>query len=100
MQEKCSNCGRLQETNDPYHRYEDEGKAFCEECNNKREKLGEIVFNIWAKNFTNSKKFFESKGNFNTKSKLKTKWHDEFMKDMNNLLLEFRNQAKKEGEGK
>ena len=44
-----------------------------------------IADDLWRKNFHNAKKFFESKGNLDTKDKLKKKWLDEFYEDLNDV---------------
>lgn len=38
------------------------------------------TWDLWTENWNNAKAFFDSKGNSKTKSKLKTKWHKDFMK--------------------
>jgi hypothetical protein len=38
------------------------------------------VDDVWVNSFYNAKKFFESKGNIKTRSRLKDKWYKEFMK--------------------
>lgn len=35
-------------------------------------------WDIWSNNFSNAKRFFESKGNITTRSKLKAKWYKDF----------------------
>ena len=37
------------------------------------------TFDLWAENWENAKRFFESKGNAETKSKLKDRWYKDFM---------------------
>ncbi len=37
---------------------------------------------IWGTNFDNAKRFFESRGNVKTRSKLKDKWFNDFKKDL------------------
>jgi hypothetical protein len=39
-------------------------------------------FKIWERNFFNAKRFFETKGNIKTKSRLKDKWFNDFKKDL------------------
>lgn len=41
---------------------------------------------MWTRNFHNAKKFFNSKGNSETLSRLKDKWHNEFIKDHEELV--------------
>lgn len=53
-------------------------------------------WNIWSNNFFNAKKFFESKGNGETKSKLKDKWFKEFGSGISQLLVEERKRWVKE----
>lgn len=36
------------------------------------------IFDLWTKEWNNAYKFFNSKGNAETKSKLKNKWYKEF----------------------
>ncbi len=36
-------------------------------------------YDYWQKNWDNASKFFESKGNVHTLSKLKNKWYNDFM---------------------
>ncbi len=44
-----------------------------------------IGWEMWENNFKNAKAFFGSKGNMDTKSKLKDKWFKEFMNNLKNL---------------
>ena len=44
-----------------------------------------MAFEMWSDNFKNAKKFFDSKGNSNTKSGLKDKWYKKFYEDLNLL---------------
>ena len=37
---------------------------------------------MWDENWKNAERFFHSKGNITTKSKLKDKWHNEFFRDL------------------
>lgn len=53
---------------------------------NKKE-LGELAWKMWADDFENAKKFWISEGNAKTKSRLKTKWHNKFMENLNNFGL-------------
>lgn len=46
------------------------------------------AWDIWGKNFENAKRFFNSKGNIHTKSRLKDKWHNDFMNDLKEVGLE------------
>ncbi len=39
---------------------------------------------MWERNFYNAKRFFSTKGNLKTKSKLKDKWFRDFQKDLLN----------------
>jgi len=50
------------------------------------------VWKYWEKNWDNAKRFFDSKGDIDTKAKLKKKWHDDFMK----MFKEIEEQLKKE----
>ena len=52
-------------------------------------------WDIWATNFYNAKRFFESKGNIHTKSKHKDRWCKEFHRDIQNLLAQQRKQFEK-----
>ena len=56
-----------------------------------KEELGKLVWEKWENNWNNAKKFYGSKGNIKTMSKLKDKWHDEFMEDITDLLVKFAN---------
>jgi len=47
--------------------------------------LNVMSFEMWRDNFKNAKKFFESKGNLNTRSRLKDKWHKDFYEKLNDL---------------
>ena len=38
------------------------------------------VWKLWKDNWDNAYRFFNSKGNVQTRGKLKQKWHDDFMK--------------------
>lgn len=40
---------------------------------------------IWENNFFDAKRFFESKGNIKTRSRLKDKWFKNFKKDLEKL---------------
>lgn len=40
--------------------------------------IDEVFELAWLKNWENARKFFESKGNLETKSKLKIKWWNDF----------------------
>ena len=47
------------------------------------------TWELWDKNFHNARNFFKSKGNNQTKGRLKKKWHDDFMqmfKDIEDAL--------------
>ncbi len=48
------------------------------------------VFDEWKRDFFNAKKFFESKGNSNTLSKLKDKWYKEFFNIFEKIEEELR----------
>ena len=37
------------------------------------------IWDLWEKEWKNAYNFFNSKGNIKTKSKLKDKWHKEFV---------------------
>ena len=37
------------------------------------------VWDLWAKNWDNAYRFFNSKGGIQTKARLKKKWNDDFM---------------------
>ena len=45
-----------------------------------------ILLDVWAKNWENAKRFFESKSNSETRAKLRAKWFKEFMLDMDNIV--------------
>jgi hypothetical protein len=49
---------------------------------------GKTLWDLWVQNWENASKFFNSKGNTNTRSKLKTKWHKGFMAMFENLEAE------------
>lgn len=57
----------------------------------------ENAWDAWGIEWENAKRFFNSKGNIHTRSKLKDKWHKEFME----ILKFFYEQGKfaKENEG-
>jgi len=40
---------------------------------------------IWARNYENAFKFFNSKGNMKTQSRLKDKWHNELLDDLKKI---------------
>ncbi len=42
-------------------------------------------WDVWSRNFYNARKFFVSKGNTKTRSRLKDKWYKDFVKDLNAL---------------
>ena len=44
-------------------------------------------WDIWEKNFFNAKRFFRSKGNKNTRSRLKDKWFKGFKEDLEKVEL-------------
>ena len=46
----------------------------------------EIGWEIWSSNFYNARRFFTSKGNIKTRSKLKDKWFKEFKEDLERLV--------------
>jgi len=43
------------------------------------------TWDLWEKEFNNAKKFFETKGNIKTKSKLKDKWYKEFIQSLKDV---------------
>ena len=43
------------------------------------------VWDIWSRNFYGAKRFFGSRGNIKTKSKLKDRWYKQFVKDLKSL---------------
>lgn len=56
------------------------------------------VWNYWEQNWNNAKNFFNSKGNIQTKSKLKKKWYKDFeamIKDVEKIV-EYRKKQSKE----
>jgi hypothetical protein len=53
-------------------------------------------FEIWNRNFFNAKRFFETKGNIKTKSKLKDKWFNDFKKDLEGIEVNLRKQVLEE----
>ena len=48
---------------------------------------------IWSRNWENAKRFFLSRGNIKTRSRLKTKWFNDFEKD---ILAIYENAKEKE----
>ena len=40
------------------------------------------IWELWERNWNSAYKFFNSKGNTTTKSRLKDKWYKEFVKDL------------------
>ena len=40
------------------------------------------TWETWVKNWENANKFFQSKGNTKTRSRLKDKWYKDFMADL------------------
>ncbi len=47
-----------------------------------QEELNRLANEIWERNWENAKKFFNSKGNFQIKVRLKDKWYDKFFNDL------------------
>ena len=47
-----------------------------------KKKIVVDIWEQWTKNWENAKKFFESKGNMKTKSRLKAKWYRDFAKSI------------------
>ena len=45
---------------------------------------------LWERTFFNAKRFFESKGNINTRSKLKDKWFNEFKHDLTIIFCKYK----------
>lgn len=43
------------------------------------------TFDLWAENWEHAKRFFNSKGNTDTKTKLKARWYNDFMKMLEEL---------------
>jgi len=64
-------------------------KEKIEETHEKKIKEGITLWDIWSNNFYNAKRFFTSKGNLKTKSKIKDKWAKEFKKDIENFLQQW-----------
>ncbi len=54
------------------------------------------IWNLWAKEWENASKFFQSKGNIKTRSKLKDKWHKEFKEMCEMIEKEVRNSLSSE----
>uniref|UniRef100_A0A6M3XER0 Uncharacterized protein n=1 Tax=viral metagenome TaxID=1070528 RepID=A0A6M3XER0_9ZZZZ len=52
-------------------------------------------WDIWERNFYNAKRFFDSKGNTKTRSRLKDKWFKDFKKDLEDLDVQLHEQFKK-----
>ncbi len=53
-------------------------------------------WDIWEQNWINAAKFFNSRGNINTKAKLKKKWLDNFNKDFVDVIAQAKLDALKE----
>ena len=45
----------------------------------------ERAWELWAKQFENAKKFFKSKGNVQSRGRLKKKWMDSFYEALNEV---------------
>ncbi len=54
----------------------------------------------WEKNFFNAKRFFESKGNLQTRSRLKDKWYKEFFNIFEKIEEELKSEDTQKGCGK
>ena len=52
----------------------------------KKEKVASLE-HIWETNFYNAKRFFNSKGNGNTRSRIKDKWFKDFKRDLEELEI-------------
>ena len=50
----------------------------------KEEKIA--FWEIWSNNFYNARRFFTSKGNLKTRAKLKAKWLNKFIEDIENFF--------------
>ena len=46
-------------------------------------------WDIWEENFKDAKAFFESKGNLQTRAKLKSKWYNNFIKNTKGIKFIF-----------
>ena len=46
------------------------------------------LWDLWAENFHNARRFFNSEGNRCTKNGLKDKWYKEFMKMFEDIIEE------------
>jgi len=47
------------------------------------------LWDVWTNNFYNAKRFFTSRGNLQTRTRLKDKWAKEFKKDIENFLQQW-----------
>ena len=65
-------------------------KEFWEDMTKLQKKCEKKInaWDMWSRNFYNAKRFFESKGNMETKSKLKDRWYRQFEKDLRKLLTQ------------
>jgi len=48
------------------------------------------AFELWGKNWSNAYKFYNTKGNLQTKAKLKAKWYNDFMKMFEDIEKEIK----------
>jgi len=55
---------------------------------NEKKKTINYGEDIWSPNFYDAKRFFESKGNANTRSRLKDKWHKNLAENIKKALDE------------
>lgn len=53
----------------------------------KIKKTNSCGWQVWERNWKNAKRFFESKGNIDTRSRLKDKWFKDFKKDLEDLVI-------------
>ncbi len=49
------------------------------EIRNKPEPIKIDLWELWEREWNNAYRFYHTKGNAQTKSRLKTKWHNDFM---------------------
>ena len=50
-------------------------------------------WDFWERNWENARKFFESKGNMDTKSRLKDKWYNEYFADLSQTQQQTREEV-------
>jgi len=52
------------------------------------------TWDLWVKEWENASKFFNTKGNIKTKSKLKDKWYKEFIQMLKDVEVAVSNEKK------